>query len=108
MLQRQHQRLRALPSVALTLQRDVKLMRQRETRHAQAHLLRFVKGNAHVLDKMLDVKAWLEVAGHDARAKNLQRLTAGSADRDRFEDRFQVQARLVAVEKSFAERDHVG
>ena len=62
------------------------------------HLLGFVEGDAHVLDEVLDVKAGLEVAGQDAGAKDFEGLAAGGADRDRFEDGFEIEAGLVAVE----------
>ena len=69
----------------------------------EAHLLRFVEGDAHVLDEVFDVEAGLEIAGHDARAKDFERLAAGRPDRDRFEHGFEVEPRLVAVEQRLAD-----
>lgn len=59
----------AVATIPLCLHGKVKLVTEGQSRHREAHLLRFFEGDAHILDEMLHKKSGIEVVVDDSRAE---------------------------------------
>ena len=102
-LQRKHQSLSAQLSIALSLDRQVQLVRKSKSGKRQVHSLGLVQRNAHILNEVVHEEAGIEVALDHARTEVVDAPRASSASTDSGNHLIKVQTRLVSVQKTLAD-----
>ena len=61
--------MRTISAHALCFHSSIKLFGQSQPWQSQPHASRFGQGDAHILEKVLDKKAGVKIAGNHARAE---------------------------------------
>ena len=84
-------------TVTLGLHCYVELVDKSEAREGDVHALRFIEGDAHVLDEVFNEKSGVEVSFKHARREVIEGPASSGATLDRAEHSFKVQASLGAV-----------
>ena len=102
-LQRKHQGLSAQLSIALSLDRQVQLVRKSKSGKRQVHSLGLVQRNAHILNEVVHEEAGIEVALDQTGAEVIDAPRASSASTDSGNHLIKVQTRLVSVQKTLAD-----
>ncbi len=86
--------------------RQVQLVYQGKPRKGKAHTGRLFKGNAHILDKVIDEESGIEISPQDTWREIVQCPAPCCTALDGIQHRRQIKAGFEAVYQAFTHSDH--